>query len=452
VKIQYIYPTQLDEYKQPLKYKKALLPPLALAILDSLTPPQHQVKIVNDVVEKVDFSPSYDLVALTGLTSQIERVYQIADHFRELGVKVVIGGFHATALPHEAKKHADAVFIGEMGRLWEHILVDAENNRLKEFYQEESLPKLKDFKLPRWDRMNLKIYFKALGEKLPPITMFTTRGCQYNCKFCSISKFFHRTYRTRPISKVLQEIDSVNAKNFVFVDDNTTADANYSRELFKALIPKKIRFYTQISTTVLKNPELIDLAAKAGCLILTVGIESFNKDSLQSLNKGFNNPEAYAELFDRMRRVGIIPIPTIMMGIDGDSLEQFQYAIDFLMKHKVGGAWFGIMTPLPGTELYREMEDAGRIITRDWTKYDLGHLVFQPRGYSVDEFHRLFWKYYRSYFTFGKIAKKISYIVSKSPRPFTSLIESIYYSLYCRKQVYNYNVPISGGLFQVRKH
>jgi radical SAM superfamily enzyme YgiQ (UPF0313 family) len=238
----------------------------------------------------------------------------------------------------------------------------------------------------------------------------------------------------------------------VFVDDNTTADPDYSRELFKALIPKKIRFYTQISTTVLENPELIDLAGKAGCLILTVGIESFNKDCLQSLNKGFNNPDAYAELFARMRNAGIIPIPTVMMGIDGDSLEQFQYAIDFLMKHKIGGAWFGIMTPLPGTELYREMEDAGRIITRDWTKYDLAQLVFQPRDYSVDEFQRLFWKYYRSYFTFGKIVKKISYIVSKAPRPFTGLIESIYYLLYCRKQVYNYNVPISGGLFQVKKH
>jgi len=385
------------------------------------------------------------------LTSQVERAYQIADRFRELGVKVVIGGMHATALPHEVQQHADAVFIGEMDRLWEQILVDAENNQLKEFYQEESLPDLGDFQLPRWDHMNMDIYFKSLGQKLPPISIFTTRGCPFDCKFCSASKFFGRTYRTKPIAKVIEEIDAVKGRNFVFVDDNIAADFDYSRELFKALIPKKIRWYSQASMNILKSPDLIDLAGKAGCILLLVGIETFNKEILKSLKKGFNHPEAYAELFARFQNAGIIPIPTIMFGYDENPLGDFEFTIDFLMKHKVGAAIFSVLTPAPGTDLYTEMKEAGRIISTDWSLYDYVHMVFQPKGYSVDEFHNIFWKHYRSYFTYKMLAKRLIYIVSKSRHPFTGLIESIYYLLYNRKQVYNNNIPLSNGIFRITR-
>jgi len=451
MKIQFIYPTRLDENKRPIKYRKALWPPSSLAILDGLTPLHHQVKMVNDVVEEVDFSNSYDLVAITALTPQSLRAYQIADRFRELGVKVVIGGMHATVLPHEAKPHVDSVFIGEMGRLWEEILVDAENNRLKDFYQEESLPDLKDFVLPRWDHMNPKIYFKPLGQKYPPISIFTTRGCPFDCTFCSVSKYFGRTFRTKPIAKVLEEIDSVKARNFVFVDDNLTTNHEYSRELFKALIPKKIRWYSQISTTILKSPDLIDLAGKSGCDLLLIGIETFSKESLRSIKKTFNRPEAYTELFARLRNAGIIPFPTFILGLDGEPLEQFEFIFDFLMKNKIGTAIFSILTPFPGTDLYREMKDAGRIISNDWTQYDLAHLVFQPRGYSADEFYETYWEYYRSYYTFGRLVKRLAYLVSNSRHPFTGFIESIYYLLYNRKQANTYNYIISDGIFRITR-
>jgi radical SAM superfamily enzyme YgiQ (UPF0313 family) len=445
MKIQLILPTRLDLNQQPIKYKKALFPPLSLAILDGLTPLGHHVKVVNDVVEEVDFSSSYDLVAITAFTAQINRAYQIADQFRKLGVKVVIGGIHATVLPHEAKQHADAVFIGEMGHLWNQILVDAEKNCLKEFYQEESLPELKDFALPRWDHMNMKIYFKPLWQKRPSFPIFTTRGCLYDCKFCSVSKYFGRTFRTKPIAKVIEEIDKARANNFLFVDDNITGDVDYARELFKALVPKKIRWFSQVDTTILKSPDLIDMANKAGNISLLVGIESFNKKSLKAINKGFNHPDTYAELFARFRKAGIIAIPTIIFGFDEEPLEQFEFVIDFLMKHKLGTAFFGILTPLPGTELYREMKEAGRIITTDWEQYDMAHLVFQPTASHVDEFYEKYWKYYRSYFTYGKMAKRLFYIVPNSRRPFTTLIESLCYSFYTRKQVYAYNPPIGDG-------
>lgn len=447
--ILYIYPTRLDKNQRPIKYRKALIPPLSLAILDGLTPSRHHVKVINDVAEKVDFSSSYDLVAISSFTAQINRAYQIADRFRELGVKVVIGGMHATVLPHEVKQHADSVFIGEMGHLWKQILVDAENNRLKEFYQEESLPDLKDFEIPRWDHMNMNIYFKPLGQKKPPIPIFTTRGCHYNCKFCSVTKYFGGTFRTKPIAKVLEEIDLARARNIFFVDDHITGDVDYSRELFKALIPKKIRWWSQVSVNIMKSPELIDLAGKSGSILLLVGLETLNKKSLKTINKEFNHPDAYAELFARLRKANIIPVPTMMFGFDDEPVEQFESVIDFMMKHKIGTALFGILTPLPGTELYKEMSDTGRLIVTDWEHYDLAHMVFQPKACSLEEFYQKYWKYYRSYFTYGKIAKRLFYLVSNYRNRFSGFMESLYYLIYNRKQVHTFNPPIADGYFRI---
>jgi len=146
--------------------------------------------MVNDIVENIDFSSDYDLVAITAMTTQIGRAYQIADKFRAIGVKVIIGGIHATVLPDEAKEHADSVVIGEVDNLWEDILCDFEKNQFKDFYKDASRPDLQKLILPRWDNMNLNIYPKPYGHKLPKMPLFTTRGCVFNCKFCSVSKYF----------------------------------------------------------------------------------------------------------------------------------------------------------------------------------------------------------------------------------------------------------------------
>jgi radical SAM superfamily enzyme YgiQ (UPF0313 family) len=135
MKILYIYPTRLDSHQNPIKYKKAFLPPLSLALLNGITPEHHDVQVINDIVEEINFSSDYDLVAITAMTTQIGRAYQIADRFRQLGVKVVIGGIHATILPEEAKEHADSVVIGEADNLWREVLSDFENSCNKDFYQ-----------------------------------------------------------------------------------------------------------------------------------------------------------------------------------------------------------------------------------------------------------------------------------------------------------------------------
>lgn len=445
MRILLVYPTKLGDDGKPVKYKKAFLPPLSLAIASGLTPSYHEVMVVNDLAEEIDYSIHYDLVGITSMTSQIERAYQIAHRFRSKGARVIMGGIHATILPQEVKQHADSVIIGEIEDIWEEILCDFENNNYKELYQGPSFPDLQKLVIPRFDSFNMKIYPKPIGYRLPIMPIFTTRGCPYVCDFCSVSKYFGRTYRVKPIANVLKEIDAISAQYYFFVDDNIAGNIDYSRELFKALIPKKIRWLSQISTTVLKNPDLIDLAAKAGCDCLLMGIESINKESLQSIHKGFNKPEQYGELFARLRKAGIIPYASIIFGFDHDTLEQFRYTLEFLMKHKVGLATFTILTPLPGTKLFERLKDEGRLLHQNWSMYDLNHIVHQPKNLTVKELYDSFWKTFQEFYSLKNITKRIFYNLTISSKPLMGFFEDLFYQLFYRKVVNTYEHPFSGG-------
>jgi radical SAM superfamily enzyme YgiQ (UPF0313 family) len=450
MKIQLIKPTRLDENKRPIKYRKALLPPLPLAVLDRLTPERHHVKIVDDIVEDIDYSSSYDLVGISAMTVQAERAYQVANRFREMGVKVILGGIHPSVLPHEAIKHADSVVIGEAERLWEQILADFENNRFKEFYQDTSRSSLRELIIPKWDNVNMKIYVKQIGRKRPHMPVFTTRGCPFTCTYCTVTGIFGKTFRTKPIANVIKEIDSLDNKNYLFADDNIAGDFDYSRELFKALIPKKISWLSQISTTVLKSPDLIELAGRSGCELMLFGTESINKKSLKSVNKGFNNPEAYVELFARTRKAGIIPCPTIMFGFDEDTLDQFRLTMEFLEKNKLETALFAILTPFPGTKVYEDMKEAGRILTYNWSMYDFAHVVFQPKNFTADELKTGFWETYRELLSFKSMTKRLFYITSRSRRPFTDFYKSLLYMFCNRVNVYSNNQAVSNGVIRVK--
>jgi radical SAM superfamily enzyme YgiQ (UPF0313 family) len=449
VKILFIYPTRLDIDQKPIKYKKAFLPPLSLAVLNGLTPRHHDVHVINDIVENINFSSEYDLVAITAMTTQIGRAYQIADKFRELGVKVIIGGIHATVLPDEAKMHSDSVVIGEADNIWEEILSDFEKNQYKDFYQDDVRPDLQKLTLSRWDNMNLNIYPRPRGHKLPKMPLFTTRGCVFSCKFCSVSKYFGRTYRFKPISHVMREIENINTNNYFFVDDNIACNTDYSHELFKELTKKDIHWLSQISTTVLKTPHLIDLAAKSGCTSLFIGIESINKNSLKSVSKGFNKIEEYEELFSRLRKVGIKPFVSIIFGLDDDTPDQFKNTLDFLMRNKIGNAYFWILTPLPGTKLYEEMEEADRIISDDWSRYNLSDVVFKPKNFTPDELYQGYWKAFQEFFSIKNIAKRLYHNAPITDQPIDAFTRSLFYQLHYRKKVLNYDHPISGGIDRI---
>ena len=294
--------------------------------------------MVNDLVEQINLADRYDLVAITAMTAQAPRAYQIADAFRQRNVPVVMGGIHVTALPEEAKQHADSVVIGEAENLWPELVADCENKSLKPHYCAPTPPDMSNLVIPRWDHMNMGIYWKALGFVLPAISIFVTRGCPNDCAFCTVTKFFGRTYRTKPIANVLRELDAGDSKVFNFMDDNIGFNPDYSRELFHALAArrKKITWGGSISTQVLRTPDLIELAGKAGCRQLFVGIESVNTANLEAVNKRFNKVEQYEELVQRFRRAGINPLFSFIFGFDGDTPDVFDVTLEFLRRHRIG--------------------------------------------------------------------------------------------------------------------
>jgi radical SAM superfamily enzyme YgiQ (UPF0313 family) len=441
-----VAPSILDNYNQPMKYKKAFLPPLSLAVLDSLTPPLHNVTIINDVVEKIDYSIPYDLVGITAMTTQSERTYQIADKFRQQGKNVILGGVHPTMLPEEAKLHADSIVIGEADNIWQQILIDCENNTLKDFYQDNTFPDLSKLILPKWDNMNMDIYPKKLGARLPMMPLFTTRGCPYKCKFCSVSKFFGKHYRTKPVEHVLLEIEHTKAENYFFIDDNIACNPDYSRELFKSLQGRGLTWFSQVSTRILETPDLLDLAAQSGCNSLFVGVESINRDALRNSNKGFNKVEKYEELIQRMRKAGIVPYLSFIFGFDEDTPEQFRLTVEFLIKNKATRAIFWILVPLPGTVLFNEMTASGRITDTRWSNYDGTKVVFEPKSFSKNELTELYWKSFRKMYTFPKHVSAIwqSIKVTKNP-PLKAFLEASFFRFYFGKKLSNLEHPFTAG-------
>ena len=406
MKLLFIQPSQLDEQGRVVKYRKGYMPSLALAILIGLTPDKHRITVVNDLVEEIPFNEKFDLVCITVMTVQALRAYQIADRFRANGVRVVLGGIHPTFMAEEAAQHADSVVVGEAETVWETLLEDLEAGQLKHRYMPNGHPSLDRLVVPGWEHFNMAVYRNSAGSSMPRIPIYTTRGCLYGCSFCSVSKAYGRTHRHKPIANVIEEVDASRADTYFFVDDNIVCNFDYAEELFKALSGKNVRWLSQASMQLFKRPDLIALAAESGCKSLFLGIESITPETLKGMKKGFNNPDSYPEFFDLLNRFGIRPLVSMIIGLDQDTPEDVERTLDFLIEQKIQNVYLSIYTPLPGTDVYAEMERNGRIIERDWSKYDLSHVVHQPVNFTPEVLENTYWQVYGRLYSFGAIISR----------------------------------------------
>ncbi len=353
---------------------------LSLATVAALFPEDSNIEIINDSIEDIDYKEKVDLVGITSITSTAPRAYEIADRFREEGVPVIMGGIHPSALPLEASKHADAVVIGEAEGQIKYLVKDLKKGKLQKFYFSDTRPSLKNLPLPRTDLYSKNKYYKELH------MIQTTRGCPFNCDFCSVTDFFGQTFRTRPIEDVVREIKSLKRRTIIFfVDDNICGHPKYAKELFKALIPLKVKWFGQASIVVAKNRELLRLAAKSGCLSLFVGFESVSPSSLKEVGKSMNNVEDYKESIKIIHSYGIGIIGAFIFGFDSDKTSVFDETISFIDNTQIELASLSILTPLPGTRFYNKMEKEGRIIERDWSKYTNGEVVYRPKLLKIEE-------------------------------------------------------------------
>ncbi len=435
MKLLLIQPSHLDASGRKRTYDVALMPSNALATLAALTPQGVDIRVVDDYVEDIDFDQPVDLVGITGMTSQMPRAYQIADEFRKRNRRVVMGGIHASALPQEAGRHADAVVLGEAEGLWATVIADARRGRLQSRYRADRKPDLQSLLIPRYDHFQLHKYRITHGSSYPRLPVQTTRGCPFNCDFCSVSQFWGRGIRTKPVASVCEEIAHYRrrgARNFFFSDDNIIAKPGYARQLFEAITPLEVNWSAQASTTILKDDSLVTLMAQSGCKRVFVGFESISQRNLKGMGKSFNQVAQYRDVIRLFRKAGIWVQASIIFGFDDDTPASLEATMAFLEKERVGVVHIFILTPIVGSALRDRLEAEGRIIDTDWSHYGGTHVTFMPKHFGPGDLEAFYWAKFRQIYSLRSILKRV---VASRPFPLTQYAACILQNLYFRKQV-----------------
>jgi radical SAM superfamily enzyme YgiQ (UPF0313 family) len=347
------------------------MPPMALPVLASLTPPEADVRLIDEAVEDVDLKLDADLVGLSAMTANVSRAYALADHFRSRGIPVVMGGVHPSSLPQ--------------------VLKEAAQGRLERIYKQSAPVSLETLPTPRWDLLRANRYFI-------PQTVQVSRGCPMACSFCSVSSYFGRSHRSRPIPQVIAEVKALPRKLFIFVDDNIAGDPDTAKELFAAMIPLKKKWVGQCSISISENQELLDLATRSGCIGLLIGFESISPAVLRSIGKRSNLGRKYEEAIRRIHARSIHIQGSFIFGFDDDTAEGIQSTVQFVKQNRLTGVNYCHLTPFPGTKLYADLQQEGRILHQDWRRYDRQHIVFRPRHFTPEELQdKIFWAYHQTY-------------------------------------------------------
>jgi radical SAM superfamily enzyme YgiQ (UPF0313 family) len=377
-------------------------PTLSLASLAAVTPQGWDVCFHDDAIRATDFDTDADLIALTAMTAQATRAYQLADAFRSRGKTVVMGGFHASNLPDEALQHVDSVVVGEGELAWPQLLADFQAGCLQRIYRAESLV---DTTLIPPARREI---FKGSGH-LFTNTIQTTRGCPFDCEFCSVTAFYGRKYRKRPVEQVLAELQELRkANSFVFfVDDNIVADRRYSLPLFEGMKGMGLKWLSHAPIDFAEDQELLKAAGESGCVGMFVGFESLNQDSLAAMGKVTNKAASYKTYAQQFRDNGIGILGSFVMGCDGDTPAVFEQTLRFCEDARLEAAIFPILTPYPGTKVRQRLEAEGRIISNNWQDYDMEHVTFQPRGMTVQELQDGYDQACRSFYSWGSIYRRL---------------------------------------------
>lgn len=377
-------------------------PSLSLAALAAVTPHDWSVDLCDENIEPLAISSDADLVAITAMTPQAPRAYQLAGLFRQAGKTVVMGGFHASNLPEEALQHVDAVVVGEGEIIWPQLLGDFRAGRLQRLYRSGDLIEMTAIPMARREIFAGKKY-------LFTNTLQTTRGCPFDCEFCSVTAFYGRKYRKRPVDEVLAELETLRQKNSFafFVDDNLVADRKYALELFNGMAGMGLKWLSHAPIDFADDREFIRAAGKAGCVALFVGFESLNQEALAAMGKVTNSSRFYLENARVFRDNGIGILGSFVLGTDSDTPDVFPQLLRFCEEARLEAAIFPILTPYPGTDVRRRLEAEGRIVSNAWEDYDMEHVTFRPKLMTAAELQQGYDWLNRSFYSFGSMYRRI---------------------------------------------
>ena len=361
-----------------LKANFSPYPTLCLQQLVGNTPDGHKIKVISERSKDIKFNIDADLIGITCVTPQASRAYELADEFRRRRKTVVLGGWHPSVLPYEAKQHADAVVIGEADYLWPELIQDFQQKKLKSFYRNKKPVDLTSIKNP----------IRKVGSEVQLIAAVqASRGCPMGCEFCGVSNSQHgRIFRRRPIDKVIEDLKTVKQKKIWFYDPSLTINPRFTKELFKAMkeLDKKFTCFGNIDVLA-KDNELLKLSREAGCQKWFIGIESVSQKTIDQLGKKSNKVERYEPSIKKIHDYGMLVIGGFIFGFDGDTPDVFDATVEWVNKLKIDIPEFTILTPYPGTPLFERLKKENRILTYDWSRYtEKGNVVFQPKNMTPE--------------------------------------------------------------------
>jgi len=393
-------------------------PSLTLKQLAAITPQEHNLELMDERYEPINFDKKYDVVGISCLTYNSIRGYEVAAEFRKRGITVVMGGYHATLLPDEAKQHVDAVVIGEGERTWPLVLKDIEKGQLKPFYRPDRTVQPEEIPSALHDVGT----YNPFNEPIQ-----ASRGCPTGCEFCAMNVMEGKIFRGRPVDHLIDEIKSIKSKSLFFADASLTINPNYSKELFKAM-GKETNKYSEAFANVnvlTRDDEFLSLAADAGFFNWYVGIESISQENINLSGKGTNKVENYAKAIQKVKDHGMMVTGFFMFGFDFDTIDTFEKTLEKIYQWGLDEVSFSIITPYPGTRLFERYDKEGRIVCKDWSRYHEGRVNYKPTSLTEEQIINGIRKMALDYYSIPNIIKRSFTNTNYSPyRVFVKFIRN----------------------------
>ncbi len=382
---------------RPIKY--SLFPPLGLATLAAYLSPDDEIDLQDQHVEQLNINDSPLLVIIQVYITNAYRAYQLADHYRARGSYVILGGLHVTSLPFEAALHADTIFIGPGEDTFPQFLKDFREGRPQKVYN-STIRTLEKIPPIRRDLIKRHLY-------LVPNSIVVTRGCPHHCTFCYKDAFFEggRTFYTQEVDDALAEIDRLPGRHLYFLDDHLLGNTRFATSLFDGMRGMNRVFQGAATVDSILRGDLIEKAAEAGLRSLFVGFETFSPENLKQSNKKQNLLKDYTKAVNRLHSLGIMINGSFVFGLDNDDKDVFKRTVDWGVQNAITTSTYHVLTPYPGTQLFKEMESEGRILTRNWDLYDTRNVVYETKNLTAKELTDGYWWAYKEFYTWNNIFK-----------------------------------------------
>jgi len=382
---------------------------LAIPTLASLTPEEHEIIVIDENIQDIDYSINVDIVGISVRTMFAMRAYAISKKFRENGVKTVLGGIHPSMCPDEAALNCDTVVVGEAENIWGTLLDDAQNGQLKPLYKADSYANLKKAPIPDRRQLSTHMYLTDIIQ--------TTKGCPFHCEFCSVHAFDGKKIRTKTVDQVVLEINNIKQsadkfkkKKAIFIaDDNILSNKSFTIALINALKPLNINWMCQASINISQEDDLLQKMSDSGCGAIFIGFESISEKNLLSMDKAINRRFDFRQAIDKIQSYGILVHSSFIVGYEHDTVESFDELIQFIEDTNLLMPVINILTPFPGTQLFTRFEKEGRLLTKDWQLYDTKHVVFQPETLSTEQLSEGYKKIVQSVYSYDAVLKKLKH-------------------------------------------